>query len=261
MSVEMTRSVEEIRRISKDTDAREVALGAYERLFDLLERLEPHEWSAPTECPGWDVAAMVGHLIGAGKEAISMRESLRQQRWAKRHADEFDGSTLDARTELQARDHAHLSPEERIATLRELAPAAVRARMRLPRLIRRMTMKLDEAGSLPPGSPTKLTFGEGVDVIYTRDVWMHRIDIARATGRPVDLDGHSDRRVVEDVVAEWAERHGRPFRLTLHGPAGGAFQQGQGEGGPDLAFDPVEFCRILSGRAPAEGLLATRVLF
>jgi uncharacterized protein (TIGR03083 family) len=259
MSVDMTRSVEEIRRISRDTDAREVALGAYERLVDLLERLEPHEWSALTECPGWDVAAMVGHLIGAAKQSASLRESLRQQRWAKRHADEFDGSTLDASTALQAREHAHLSPEERLAALRRLAQAAVRGRMRLPRLIRRMTVQLEDGGSLAPGSPTQLTLGDAMDVIYTRDVWMHRIDIARATGRPVDLDGHSDRRVIEDVVAEWAERHGRPFRLTLHGPAGGTFHQGQG--GPDLAFDPVEFCRILSGRAPAEGLLATRVLF
>lgn len=259
MSVDMTRSVEEIRRISRDTDAREVALGAYERLFELLEQLESEEWSAPTECPGWDVAAMVGHLIGAAKGAASLRESLRQERWAKRHADDFEGSTLDASTALQVRDHAHLSPEERIATLRELAPAAVRARMRLPRLLRRMTIQVDEAGSLAPGSPTKLTMGEGVDVIYTRDVWMHRIDIARATDRPTDLDATVDRRIVEDVVAEWAERHGQPFRVTLSGPAGGEFRQG--EGGPHLAFEPVEFCRILSGRAPADGLLTTRVLF
>ena len=259
MNVDLTRSVEEIRPIARDTDAREVALGAYERLLDLLEQLEPEEWHAPTECPGWDVAAMVGHLIGAAKQSASLRESMRQQRWAKRHADEFDGNALDASTALQVRDHAHLSPAERLAALRELAPAAVRGRMRMPRLLRRTTIKLDEGGSLPPGSPTSLTLGYGMDVILTRDVWMHRIDIARATDRPIDLDSSVDRRVVEDVVAEWAARHGRPFRLTLHGPAGGAFCQGQG--GPHLAFDPVEFCRILSGRAPADGLLTTRVLF
>ena len=160
MSVNMSRSTEEIRRIARDTDAREVALGAYERLLELLERLKPEEWHAPTECPGWDVAAMVGHIIGAGKAGASLREALRQERWAKRHADEFDGNSLDATNELQVRDHAHLSPQERIAELRRVAPAAVRARMRLPRLVRRMTMKLDEAGSLAPGSPTKLTFGE-----------------------------------------------------------------------------------------------------
>lgn len=259
MSVEMTRSVEEIRRLSRDTDAREVALGAYERLFELLAQLEPREWRTPTECPGWDVAAMVGHLIGAGKAGASLREALRQQRWAKRHADEFDGNSLDATNEFQVRQHAGLSPEERMAELRRVAPAAVRGRMRLPRLLRRIQLRLDQGGSNAPGMPTTLSLGHAMDVVYTRDVWLHRVDIARATGRPVDLDGDSDRRVVEDVVAEWAERHGRPFHLTLRGPGGGVFRQG--EGGPDLAFDPVEFCRILSGRAPAEGLLATRVLF
>jgi uncharacterized protein (TIGR03083 family) len=259
MSVDMTRSVGEIRRISRDTDAREVALSAYERLFELLEELEPHEWRAPTECPGWDVAAMVGHLIGAGKAGASLREALRQERWAKRHADGFDDNSLDATNELQVRDHARLSPEERIAELRRVAPAAVRGRMRLPRPLRRIQLRLDQGGSNAAGMPTTLSLGYAMDVIYTRDVWMHRIDIARATGRPVHLDGDSDRRIVEDAVAEWAERHARPFHLSLHGPAGGEFHQGQG--GPHLEFDPVEFCRILSGRVPAEGLLATRVLF
>ena len=259
MSVETTRSADEIRRISRDTDAREVATGAYERLLELLQQLEPEEWSAPTECPGWDVADMVGHLIGAAKGAASLRETLRQQRWAKRHADEFGGSRLDASTALQVREHAHLSPEERIESLREVAPAAVRARMRMPRIVRRRTEDLEESGSLPPGSPTTLTLGFLMDVIFTRDTWMHRIDIARATGRPIELDARSDRRIVEDVVAEWAERHGQPFHLTLTGPAGGKFHQGQG--GEHFEHDPVEFCRILSGRAPADGLLTTRLLF
>ena len=259
MSVDMTRSVDEITRISRDTDAREVAIGAYQRLFGLLEQLEAEQWSAPTECPGWDVAAMVGHLIGAAKNAASMREAVRQQWWAKRHAEEFDGSTLDASTALQVRDHAQLSPEERLAALREVAPAAVRARMGLPRVVRRMTAHLEQSGSWAPGTPTSLTLGEGVDVILTRDVWMHRIDIARATDRPIDLDERTDRRIVEDVVVEWAGRHGQPFDLTLTGPAGGVFRQG--EGGERLEYDPVGFCRILSGRAPADGLLTTRVLF
>lgn len=259
MSVDMTRSVGEIPRISRDTDAREVALGAYERLCDLLEQLEPDEWRAPTECPGWDVAAMVGHLIGAAKAGASLRETVRQQRWAKRHAEEFDGNRLDAANARQVRDHAHLTPQERIAELRRAAPAAVRGRMRMPRPPRRVRLRLDQGGSNAEGMPATLSLGHLMDVVYTRDVWLHRVDVARATGRSVDLDPSADRRVVEDVVAEWAERHGQPFHLTLHGPAGGAFHQG--EGGSRLEFDAVEFCRILSGRAPADGLLATRVLF
>ena len=61
------------------------------------------------------------------------------------------------------------------------------------------------------------------DIILTRDTWMHRIDIARATGRIAVLSSDHDARLVADVVAEWARRHGQPFTLHLEGPAGGAF--------------------------------------
>jgi len=54
-------------------------------------------------------------------------------------------------------------------------------------------------------------------------------------------------------------RHGQPFTLTLSGAAGDRFTSGIG--GPELELDAVEFCRILSGRAPGSGLLSTRVPF
>ena len=79
-----------------------------------------------------------------------------------------------------------------------------------------------------------------------RDTWMHRGDIARATGRELVLTPDHDGRIVADVVAEWARRHGRPFRLVLEGPAGGEFVQG--DDGEQLRLDAVEFCRVLSGR-------------
>ncbi len=258
MSIDTVRMVEEIPRITRSTDAREVALAAYERLLELLERLEPVDWAAPTECPAWDVAAMVGHLIGAGKAGASVRESVRQQRWGRRHAAAFDGNTLDAVNALQVTDHAGLSREQRLAALRAVAVPAVRGRMRLPALLRRVSVPLDPGGSTAPGMPDRLELGALVDVVYTRDVWLHRVDIARATGRPLDL-GPTDARIVADVVAEWAARHGRPFHLTLSGPAGGQFRHGHG--GPHLEHDAVEFCRTLSGRAAGEGLLATRVVF
>lgn len=61
------------------------------------------------------------------------------------------------------------------------------------------------------------------------------------------------------MVPEWAARNGEPFQLTLTGPAGGAFFQG--DGGAQLELDAVEFCRTVSGRIPGEGLLRVMVLF
>jgi hypothetical protein len=97
--------------------------------------------------------------------------------------------------------------------------------------------------------------------VYTRDVWMHRVDLCRATGRDVSVDGDHDRRVVAAIVCDRAAGHGADFDLTLEGPAGGAYRRG--EGGEELQLDAAEFCRIVSGRHPAAatGLLATGVLF
>lgn len=97
-------------------------------------------------------------------------------------------------------------------------------------------------------------------VILTRDPWMHRVDIARATGRELVLTPDHDGRIIADVVAEWARRHGQPFKLTLTGPAGGAFLSGDGAG-ERIAIDAVEFCRMLSGRAQGRGLLSQAVPF
>ena len=71
------------------------------------------------------------------------------------------------------------------------------------------------------------------------------------------LDAAHDGRNVADVVAEWARRHGRPFELTLTGPAGGRYRSGTD--GEAIEIDAVELCRTLAGRAPGEGLLATVV--
>lgn len=251
MDLDTERSVDQLTRISRDTDAKEVALAAYARLIDLLERLEPRHWEAQTECPGWDVAAMVGHLIGAGKAGASLRESFRQQWHGKRQAARFGGNRLDAANDLQVLEHAALTPAERIAGMREMAPRAVAGRLGLPRLLRRVPVPLDAGGSTATGMPSTFPLGQLMDVVYTRDVWLHTIDIARATGVAHDPAPAVDGRIVEDVVAEWASRYGEPFGLVLDGPAGGRFRQGRG--GVDLHLDAVEFCRILSGRAEPTG--------
>jgi len=46
-------------------------------------------------------------------------------------------------------------------------------------------------------------------VILTRDPWMHRLDLAPATDMPLHLTADHDGVIVADVVAEWADRHGK----------------------------------------------------
>jgi hypothetical protein len=89
---------------------------------------------------------------------------------------------------------------------------------------------------------------------FTRDVWMHRVDLTQATGTPLGADAEHDGRLIADIVAEWAGTHGQPFDLELTGPAGGHYVAGSG--GEHHTLDAVEFCRILAERAHGEGVLA-----
>lgn len=247
-----------ITRITRATDAREVATAAYDQLLGLLRRLDPHDWDAPTDCEAWHVADMVRHLAGAAKGCASVPEMIRQQVWGARHAKQYAGNALDATNDLQVQDHSHLSPAQLVGTLRERAPKAVAGRLRTPGLVRRIDVKVADSGS-SVGMPARLNLGHLMDVVYTRDVWLHSIDIERATGVTVDRSGQPDGRIVQDVVAEWAARHGQPFDLTLTGPAGGRFRQGSG--GQERTLDAIEFCRTISGRAAGDGLLSTLIWF
>lgn len=160
---------------------------------------------------------------------------------------------VDALTAKQVADHADLSPPELIARIDDVGPKAARWRATRPALFRRMAIKEDVGGE-----EETWRMGYLLDVILTRDPWMHRVDTARATGREMELTPEHDGRIVADVVAEWARRHGAPFTLTLTGPAGGSYVSGDGE---HITIDAVEFCRTLAGRAPGGGLLAQVVPF
>jgi uncharacterized protein (TIGR03083 family) len=217
-------------------------LGAveYERLLDLLRTLEPEDWSRPTDCPEWDVRAMVAHVLGAAEAHASIRENVHQQRVAAK----ADRPLVDAA----------LDPDALVTRLAEVAPRSVRARRRIPAPVRAIRMKVE----LPFGTE-RWRLGYLLDVIYTRDTWMHRVDIARVTGRELVLTADHDGRIVADVVGEWARRHGRPCTLVLEGPAGGEFVSGTD--GPRYVLDAVEYCRVISGRADGDGLLAMPVPF
>ena len=229
-----------------------LAATEYERAASLLAGLEPGDWARPTDCPDWDVRAMAGHMLGMAEMAASIRETVRQQRAAAKRG----GVPIDALTAHQVETRARLTPQQVTERLLRVGPRAARARRRTPGIVRRQRMPGTETVG---GRPESWTFGFLLDTILTRDPWMHRIDIARATGRPLDLTDNHDGVLVADVVAEWAARHGSPCRLHLTGPVGGEWTFGAG--GPSLELDAVDFCRTLSEREPATGLLATAVPF
>ena len=222
----------------------------YQRLDQLLRALSGEEWSRRTDCPEWDVRAMVAHLVGAAESNASIRELLHQARHARRVY--RTGDFVDKINEVQVRERADRSPEQLVGDLADAGVRGVRGRRRVPAPVRSVP--------LPFGPPLGVKpLGYLLGRIYTRDTWMHRVDISRATGRDLVLTADHDGRIVADVVEEWADRHGAPYRLHLTGPAGGTWERGTG--GEELRLDAVEMLRAVSGRAPGTGLLATTVPF
>lgn len=243
-------------------DAMSLQAAELERTLELLRSLGDADWSTQTDCPDWDVRRMYLHVLGACDAAVSMTENLHQMRAAKRHRKAEGGTLEGGLSTVQVRERINVSPAELVRRLTVVAPAAVRKRTKLPSLIRRVRMKVD--------GPVVETWALGylVDTIYLRDLWMHRVDVARATGRDLVLTADHDGRIVADVVAEWSRRHGQHFTLELTGAAGGTYTSSRSADKANttvtptaLQLDAVDFCRILAGRADGTGLLTTIVPF
>jgi uncharacterized protein (TIGR03083 family) len=228
-----------------------------ERTVELLGSLTADEWTARTDCPDWDVHRMYLHVLGACEAGASMRENVHQLATARSRRKKEGGPLEAALSWVQVEDRAELTPDELVAQLTKIAPQAVRGRRRTPGLMRNHAkLKIDG----PVHETWKL--GYLIDTIYLRDMWMHRIDASRATGRPMVLTADHDGRIVADVVREWTSRHGHSFQLDLDGPAGGSFaHEPDAPDAERLSLDAVEFCRALAGRAEATGLLTTIVPF
>ncbi len=228
-----------------------VALEEYRRLGLLLDGLTAEQWRLPTDCDEWDVHAMVSHLIGAARAAGSPREAVRQLLVGRRLRDH--GEVVDKMNDAQVAERREREPAQLVAELADAARTSVPARRRLPAFARALRI-------VPFGPPWGYRpLGYLMGRIYTRDAWMHRIDICRATAQGPTLTPDHDGRIVADVVAEWAAAHGASYRLELTGPAGGQFRRGTD--GEEITVDAVDFCRILSGRAAGTALLSTPVPF
>jgi uncharacterized protein (TIGR03083 family) len=218
-----------------------LAATEYDRCAEAFRSLQPAQWASGTDCPAWDVRQMAAHMLGMVEMAASMREGFRQQRKAAKAG----GVYIDALTRLQVDEREDWAPERITERYAARAPKAVAGRRRTPAFVRRRTMsQLNDMN----GVQEPWTFGYLIDVILTRDPWMHRLDIAHATGTPLHLTADHDGVIVADIVAEWADRHGKDFELTLTGAVGGTCKVGAN--GPSWTLDAIDFCRA-TARRPA----------
>jgi uncharacterized protein (TIGR03083 family) len=233
-------------------EAMALAEAEFAQMVAQLRSLSAEDWHRPTVCDLWDVRTMAIHVLAMAESQASLRQFAHDFRAASRRT---GGKMIDAMTATQVRERSSLTPGAIISRLSAIAPKSVKARRRTPAPMRwAIRMKQD-----PPFDHERWRFGYLVDIIFTRDTWMHRLDITRATGLPMVLTSDHDGRLIDDVVADWARRHGQTFTLTLTGPAGGSWKVGNG--GEKLELDALDFCWIVGSREPGTGLLATEVPF
>jgi uncharacterized protein (TIGR03083 family) len=222
------------------------------RLLRQLHDLSAEQWRAPTDCAGWTVRDVVVHLVASAQAQASPVEFVRQVVAGRRLTAQIGGHHwVDGLNEAQLRARAQWTPAMLPGAWQQHAAAALAARRRMPALVRHLRL-------LPLGTGLGVRVGWQplgylFDMGFTRDVWMHRTDVARAAGTTPELTAEHDGRIISDILAEWSRRHGQPYTLTLTGPAGGEFRAG--DGGERQTVDAVEFARILSGRSQGDGVL------
>lgn len=212
------------------------------RLLDLLEILDPADWLQPTACTLWTVKDMVAHQAGGYTSGLSYQEMFRQYRVILKPG----GLPEDAINELQVRQRIQQSPAELIAELRKAGPIAAHNWAYGFRLIKSIPFPHPIAGWR--------TLRYLMWVIHSRDTWMHRLDICRATGKSFVQDSQNDGRIVELVMQDVIQvlnyqLSGKTIQIDLTGPAGGTWLIGSGNPAAKLQMDTLEFNIYVSGRS------------
>ncbi|WP_432558124.1 maleylpyruvate isomerase family mycothiol-dependent enzyme [Granulicoccus sp. GXG6511] len=236
-------------------------------LIDLVDGLAPDDWTRPTECTGWTVRHMVAHIAGSAECAVRKSTLLRVYASAGWNSRKAPDTFIDHMCAAQIAARADMTDREVAADLKRWARDAPARLAAAPGFIRRL--RVPAASGAPKGA----TLSWFLDVINTRDVWMHRVDLARALGvarETTVAEPEAVRQVIRDLDTDWS---GPPLALTLTGVGGGTWRIGAGDPVAHVTEDAVAFLRLLSGRSDecplatdgdpsaADSLRAARVLF
>ena len=204
----------------------------------LLRSLTDAEWAAPTDCAPWTPKDIAAHVLGWAVAFHSIKELGHLYGAGFKRRKEFRTLT-DAVNEVQVEEGKDLSTAELVAKLEVELPRFTAFRRRFGGVTRYVPL-------YDPGLLGRATFGYLLNTIFTRDVFMHRIDISRATNKELVL-GPRERRLIEDVVVDWGRRRDADATVRLTGPAGGSYRLGPGARAA-IEGDAIDFARVLSGR-------------
>jgi len=231
-------------------EAASMASAELKRFITLVKGLSVEDWSKPTACPLWNVRQMVAHVTGAAAGYAHWAELKRQYSpWAQRPYRRAGLSLLDAINQIQVDDRAHVSPADLITELHTVGPRAIATRRRLPAILRALRLPMPLLGIARIDYLT--------DLIYTRDMWMHRLDICRATGSEMVQSADHDGRIVALVLRDLArklmrKRSDTSIVYALSGPAGGAWRIGRNTiPSATICMPALDFNLLAAGRRTA----------
>lgn len=222
-------------------EAMALATSQNDGLLSDLKKLAPADWERPTDCVGWSVRDIVAHVLGWAEAMTSVREGMRQTIGAVRRRKDFS-SLVDAQNEVQVEGFRWLAKEELLARLELALPRFVKVRNKLGPALRHVPY-----ASGPTG---RTTLGFIAEHIFTRDVLMHRIDIARAVDQELSV-GPDERRILEDCFRDWATTEGVDATLELTGACSGRYVGGSGRAAT-IKADSIDLCRWFTGRGSTE---------
>lgn len=241
---------------SARAEAAQLARIELQRFIDLTEKLTPTDWERPTACTLWTVKDIVAHQAAHVIAGTRFTEFLSQ--FNARNFRDYTArgmNSLDAANQRQVDLRAGRTPAELIAEIKTNSERSLQGRQRFPWLLRFMPIPV-------PGHDGRLNLGELIDIIFTRDMWMHRLDICRATGHSMTLTADHDGRITALSMRELGMTlQGKLkdaaviYRLT--GPAGGEWVLGGGQAPTAIiSMDTLDFNWLASRHVDAQQALA-----
>lgn len=225
---------------------------------DLLEELDPADWAAPTDLPGWDVRAVAAHVAHLESVLASGVEE-----------------TADVGRPAHVRSPMGGYTEIGVVTRRDADPDAIINEIRSAATARHTALLADPPTD-PSARPARIFGGVGWDwrtLLRNRplDVWMHEQDVRRAVDRPGGLDSVAARHTAEYLAGSLgyvlakrvAAPPGTTLLLEMEGSAPYAFEVSPTGRGVRLDVPPADpharllmdreaFIRLAGGRCAPE---------
>jgi uncharacterized protein (TIGR03083 family) len=227
------------------------------RFLELIDSLADDDWKKQTACSLWTVQDIVAHQAAHVSSFTSLGSFFSQLNPLSLRPYLAKGMTmLDAWNQAEVERRQSHSPQALIAEIRNAMPQSLQGRGKIPAWLRGLILPL-------PGFDQPRSMGYLFDLIYTRDMWMHRVDICSATGRKMSLDSSHDARIIALIVRDLAMKsksglNGRSAILELTAAAGGTYRIGKSLS-PDVTIeiDPISFSILTSGREKSANILTS----